>query len=290
MGGQMARLLVLDIDGTILDPSDIVTPIVRQAISDALDHGVEVALATGRRLRTTLPIVQELGIRLPLVLYNGSLIWSAADRKPLHRETFSPEMLAPIIERSIAAGMPPVLLQGPSETTLDRVAVAAGTLGIGPDDGKALAPWYEDDEVEQIPIEALHLTPDVLKVNVFGTEADVRVLSGELSELGIATFHAGPFYWRGRPPQWTGIFHMPGASKARAVERLAADLGITMNDVVAVGDGDNDLELIEAAGVGVAMGNAPAFVQERADVVVRGHDEDGVAEAIELVVLNGLRG
>lgn len=286
----MARLLVLDIDGTILDPSDIVTPIVRQAISDALDHGVEVALATGRRLRTTLPIVQELGIRLPLVLYNGSLIWSTADRKPIHRAAFSPEVLAPIIERSLAAGMPPVLLQGPSETTVDRVAVAAGTFETGTNDSNDLPPWYEDDELERISIEALHLAPDVLKVNIFGTEAEVRAVSGELSELGIAAFHAGPFYWRGRAPQWTGIFHMPGASKAHAVALLAADLGITMDDVVAVGDGDNDLELIEAAGIGVAMGNAPAFIRERADVVVRGHDEDGVAEAIELVVLSGRRG
>jgi Cof subfamily protein (haloacid dehalogenase superfamily) len=286
----MARLLVLDIDGTILDPSDIVTPIVRQAISDALEHGVEVALATGRRLRTTLPIVEELGIRLPLVLYNGSLIWSTADRKPLYREAFSADMLAPIIERSMAAGMPPVLLQGPSETTVDRVVIAAGTFQTDPYGNHDLPSWYQDDDLERLPIDSLYLAPDVLKVNIFGSEAEVRAVSGELSELGIAAFHAGPFYWRGRPPQWTGIFHMPGASKASAVARLAADLGITMDDVVAVGDGDNDLELIEAAGVGVAMGNAPAFVRERADVVVRGHDEDGVAEAIELVVLSGRRG
>lgn len=285
----MARLLVLDIDGTILDPSEIVTPIVRQAIGDALRHGVEVVLATGRRLRTTLPIVQELGIRLPLVLYNGSLIWSTADRKPLHRAAFSPEMLAPVIKRATAAGMPPVLLQGPDRDAVDRVAVAAGTLETGPDGTSFLPPWYDDDDVEQIPIEALHLAPDVLKINVFGTEAEVRALSSELRPLGIATFHAGPFAWRGRDPQWTGIYHMPGASKARAVARLAADLGITMDDVVAVGDGDNDLELIEAAGIGVAMGNAPAFVQARADVVVRGHDENGVAEAIERVVLSGRR-
>jgi hydroxymethylpyrimidine pyrophosphatase-like HAD family hydrolase len=285
----MARLLVLDIDGTILDPSDIITPIVRQAISDALEHGVEGVLATGRRLRTTLPIVQELGIRLPLVLYNGSLIWSTMERKPLHREAFSPEVLAPIIERSMAAGLPPVLLQGPSETTVDRVVVATGTFENGPN-GSDLPSWYEDDELERLPMESLHLAPDVLKVNIFGTEEEVRAVSRELSDLGIAAFHAGPFYWRGRGPQWTGIYHMPGASKASAVARLAADLGITMDDVVAVGDGDNDLELLEAAGIGVAMGNAPAFVQERANVVVRGHDEDGVAEAIERVVLAGRRG
>ena len=63
-----------------------------------------------------------------------------------------------------------------------------------------------------------------------------------------------------------------------------------MADVVAVGYGDNDLPLLEAAGVGVAMGNAPAHVQARADVVVRGHDEDGVAEAIERFVLARLDG
>jgi hydroxymethylpyrimidine pyrophosphatase-like HAD family hydrolase len=75
-------------------------------------------------------------------------------------------------------------------------------------------------------------------------------------------------------------------SKASGVALLAADLGLTMQDVVAVGDGENDLPMLEAAGLGVAMGNASEYVRARADAVVRGHDEDGVAEAIERFVLH----
>jgi hydroxymethylpyrimidine pyrophosphatase-like HAD family hydrolase len=286
----MTRLLVLDIDGTLLDPSDIVTPTVRDAITRARAQGVQVVFATGRRLSSTHPIVAELGIDLPLVLYNGSLVWSTEEHAPLHEAPFSPETLAAIVERTHAAMLDPVLQQGPTRDTEERVVIGDAHPKTVAGDRAILPPWFADDLVAQVPCAALPLTPHVMKVTVFGPEPAVRAVTSELGELGIATYHFGPSTWGSGPPSWAGMLHMPGASKARAVALLAADLGITMADVVAVGDGDNDLELLEAAGIGVAMGNAPAFVRARADEVVRGHDEDGVAEAIERFVLNGRRG
>jgi len=78
----------------------------------------------------------------------------------------------------------------------------------------------------------------------------------------------------------------PGASKGDGLRRLLADLGIDPRHVLAIGDGENDLEMLQLAGIGVAMANAPASVRAAADYVTASNDEDGVALAVERFVLN----
>jgi Cof subfamily protein (haloacid dehalogenase superfamily) len=276
----MPRLLVLDIDGTLLDPSDIVTPVVHEAIASARASGVEVALATGRRLRSARRIVEEVAIRLPLVLSNGALVWSTEREQPMNEIRFTPERLNVVVEQALGQGLAPVLLLGPGggegvvvpENPPQQAFVDAFIKRlIGQ---VTFVPWDEMGQVEH-----------VLTVDVFGPEDQLRPLTDSYTDQEFSVFHSGPLGWESDPPHWAANVHMPGVSKATGVALLAADLGLTMADVVAVGDGENDMPLLEAAGLGVAMGNAPEHVRLRADVVVRGHDEDGVAEAIERFVL-----
>jgi 5-amino-6-(5-phospho-D-ribitylamino)uracil phosphatase len=177
-----------------------------------------------------------------------------------------------------------VLLQGPGYG--EHIFVPSGNW-LRPE----YLEWFLDprrSHVEELPVEELIEAKGILTIDVFGPEKSLQQLGFALSELEVQVYEVGEVSPQTDPPNWALNVHMPGASKAAGVQVLAQKLGCTLDDVVAIGDGYNDLPLLEAAGVGVAMGNASDEVKARADVVVNGHDEDGVAEAIERFVLQPL--
>lgn len=280
----MPQLLVLDIDGTLLNSEDIVTPVVKEAIAKARELGVSVALATGRRVGSTRHVVDEVGIKLPIVTFNGALVWDTAREEAIHELAFTPSVIRMITELCQRYEIAPVLLQGPGYG--ERIFIPSET-GAKP----SYLNWFLDPrrgEVDQLPYAELVDIPGILTIDVFGPEQALQDLSREIAELEVQVYDVGEVSPQTDPPNWALNVHMPGASKAAGVQILAQNLGCTMADVVAIGDGYNDLPLLEAAGIGVAMGNAHEAVKLRADVVVNGHDEDGVAEAIERFVLQPL--
>jgi Cof subfamily protein (haloacid dehalogenase superfamily) len=281
----MPKLLVLDIDGTLLNSEDIVTPKVKDAIAQARDMGVSVALATGRRVGSTRAVVDEIGIMLPIVTFNGALVWDTAREEAIHELPFSPPVISRVIELCQRYDIAPVFLQGPAYGEHIYVPKAGGNL-------PSYLDWFLDprrSEVAELSYDELINVPGVLTIDVFGPEQPLQALSRDIAELEVQVYDVGEVSPQTDPPNWALNVHMPGASKAAGVQILAQELGCTMQDVVAVGDGYNDLPLLEAAGTGVAMGNARDEVKALADAVVTGHDDDGVAEAIERFVLQPLQ-
>lgn len=275
------RLVALDIDGTLLDPLGKLRPTVKAAVRETLDRGVLVTLATGRRFDAASYVAEELGLELPLVLHGGTLIQDSATAEVIYEDALPPALLADLIDEVVRDGQQPVLYCSPA---------AGSQLLSGPEqyDSPAATRYLSrQPSAHRLGYPELARAEHVMSLAVFQDEDVLHPLYDRL--LGWPT--GKPLLWE-PDPLYPDALHLldvvnTGCSKAKALAHLAASFGIHMREVFAIGDQVNDLELLEAVGLGVAMGNAIPAVRARANAVVATNDQDGVVEALYKFVLNG---
>ncbi|MDQ3854853.1 MAG: Cof-type HAD-IIB family hydrolase [Chloroflexota bacterium] len=273
------RLVALDIDGTLLDSRGELRPAVREAVREVIRSGVLVTLATGRRFDTASAVAAELGIELPIVLHGGTLIQDSLTAEVLYEDRLPPDVLQTVILEVVADGHQPILYCSP---------LVQSELLSGPpdrDNGPTASYLARQPRVRRRPYRELGRADHVISVAVFEAEDVLRPLYERLSAWQTCE----AILWLPDPlypevPYLLDVVNQ-GCSKAKAIAHLAAQYGITMEEVLAIGDQVNDLDLLTAVGLGVAMGNAIPEVQARAKVAVGTNDEDGVVEALHRFVL-----
>jgi len=245
------RLVALDMDGTLLNDRQEVSPRNAAAIRRALDAGVIVCLATGRGVQHVLPYTELLGLATPMITVNGGEIW----RRPhdLHRRT---PMKAEDVLR------------------LRELALERGV-------------WYWAYATDGVYNRERWVEPeDAVRDKVwlkFGYyEENVRLLE----QIRDTARSLGEFEISNSSPANIEL-NPSGVSKGAALIELCDLLGIDPAETAAAGDSLNDLSMIRTAGLGAAMGGAQQRVKEAADIVLPGNNEDGVAHLIEHYVLGG---
>ena len=274
------RLLALDIDGTLLDPGGGISATARAAIGGALRSGLRIVLCTGRRFRSTLPIARELGLQGPVVAHNGALVKDAWSGRTL-AATYLPAELHPEILAALRPHGPPlVYVNGwPDE---DILTEPRGHMHPAQVD-------YLEQHAEQCRFVANLGAARREHVLMMSVMADLATLTeAETRALGILGDRVRTHRLENRG--WgSHILEIlaPGTGKWAALRRVAESEGIAADEIAAVGDDLNDLDLVVHAALGIAMGNAPAEVRTAADLVVAGNDRDGVVEAIEAVLRAG---
>ena len=268
------QLLVLDIDGTIAGHSNTISEPVKQAIFAAQARGIQVAIATGRMYRSALRFHQDIGSTLPLMAYQGAWIQDPNTQK-IHRHW--------VVSREIAHQLLDYFEQPELRSLLsvhfyinDQLYVRELT--------RETQIYAKRSGVIPIPVGDLRqaLTNEPTKILALSDDTDViDKLLGNLrrqytpAELYLTTSVAT-------------FFEATNASvnKGTAVRYLAEELlGLELANVMAIGDNFNDLEMLEYAGLGVAMGNAPSGVQAIAQWVAPSVEENGAAVAIEKFLL-----
>ena len=273
------RLIALDVDGTLLDPSEQITDRVREAIQAAREAGCLMTLATGRRLASAQEIAADLELRLPLILHSGAVIQDSVSGAVIYQDPMEPETVVELVEAIGRHGLPLLVYESPA---------SGGRVYTGPDGPRNRA----TDEYARLrgpllrlPSQELSRVRQVLSVAVLGEpgQPELVALSDEVARRADTT---------GIRARWSVVeceaieIFRAGCSKATAVEHLAAAHGIAMDEVMAIGDGLNDCELLGAVGWGVAMGNACAEACAKACIQVDTNARDGVAEAIERFLLS----
>lgn len=261
------RLVVGDLDGTIRSRTLGITEGVRRGVAEARARGVRVCVATGRMWRSAERWVRALGADPPVILYNGGRVFDfVADRILFERR----------LPREAARGALAVLRQDPAVQIHlflnDRVYVERPhplTDAYVADDGLSY---------EIVPAFEALLGEDPHKMLVIGAPERVQALGRAIREARV------PVHAVQSEPTYLEILP-EGISKGTALRAMMDALGIPAAEVVAVGDNWNDVEMLEAAGLGVAMGHAPEGVRARADHVCGTSEEEGFREVLERFVL-----
>jgi Cof subfamily protein (haloacid dehalogenase superfamily) len=270
-GGYVTyKLLALDLDGTTLGPDLSIHPQVAGAIAAAQARGVHVTLATGRMFGSTLPYAEELRIAEPLICYQGALI-----RHPL-----SGEIYQHIATPGDLAAEALEILHARDIFVLayidEKLYVAADRPEL-----ELYLTWHPEG-IEVVIDPTLARTVATHQPTKLLFVADPMVVERELPELAARFANRLSVV---RSHAMFGELTAPGVSKGAALSALAEQLSVPREHVIAIGDHENDLPMIEWAGLGLAMGNAIPAVRDAADAVIPPVAEAGVAWAIGRYIL-----
>ncbi|MGQ9503775.1 MAG: Cof-type HAD-IIB family hydrolase [Thermogutta sp.] len=271
------RLLVLDIDGTLVSTVDEVSPAVRQAIARAVRAGLEVVLATGRRYSRALPFAEALQLQSPLITSSGALTKLPTKHETILRAQFSEAVLRQVLLILRDLGFPAAVLGDTYSQGFDYyIEKGNGHRNLFFEDylnKNAGSERIWDDFLVDLP-------PQIFATFTVGTEAEMKWVERELHASLPHCLTTNVL----RTLRYQGFFCeiMPsGTSKWAAVSHLADQRGITKEEICAVGDDVNDISMICGAGLGVAMGNASEEVKDLAQWVAPSQEEDGLVAVIE---------
>jgi Cof subfamily protein (haloacid dehalogenase superfamily) len=272
------RLLATDIDGTLLNPQFQVSEGDLMALRRAHAAGIEIVLVTGRRHMFAMPIAEQLGFDLWLISSNGAVTRSLAG------ETFHRDLMPAETCRKLCKAMQQ--FRGNTVLTFDKETKGAIVLERLDELGPSIRRWLEKnmEYIEfVVPIEDALVT-DPVQAMFCGTMARMSEALQALNGAGMdGTVTVLRTEYPARDLSMIDLLNA-GCSKGHALERWATYRGYRREEVMAIGDNHNDVEMLEFAGYPVIMGNACAELRGRGWTVTRGNDACGIAAAVDLAL------
>jgi Cof subfamily protein (haloacid dehalogenase superfamily) len=269
----MYRLLAIDLDGTLLTPrpQKIITPRTHQALQQAVNAGVRIVIATGQSLVMLQHICKDLPIAGPQIIENGAIIADMQTGQHYHEKLLPTHVVLPALAALQQAGF------HRAYHTLGRV--------YADHNAPRVRQWYAPPVppvIEMENVASLYPEP-CIKVVGIGEESKLRAQRQALMDI-----FEGQIYVTQSAFDLLEFLH-PAISKEYGLQTIAQDLGIRPEEIVAIGDGHNDIGMLQFAGLGVAMDNAHIEVKNAAHYITRSNAEDGVAVVIEEIILPTLR-
>jgi Cof subfamily protein (haloacid dehalogenase superfamily) len=273
------RFIALDIDGTLLNSRFEVSAANRQAIEGATERGVEVALVTGRRYDFAMPVARQIDAPLTMIVNNGALVRTKQGETLLRR--LLPREVAREVIRATEPWRPATIV------VFDRPQANQMILeSINWDDPKRGGYYSRNREflAVAVPLESC-LDEDPLQVMYTGGVATMREAETALRHVQLARdFTLAVTVYEDRDFAMLDVIRA-GTTKGTTLAQWTAFRGIAPQEILAIGDNHNDLEMLSFAGTAVVMENCVPELKQRGWHVTRSNDEDGVAAAIERFAL-----
>ncbi len=270
------RLLAVDIDGTLVNSRDELTPSTCAALRRAMAAGIHVVLATGRRYSRTLHLVEPLGLTVPLVTASGALVKDPADHRTLYCARFDADVLLCVLQAMDESGFCPIACADTFHEGFDfytdgrriKSTELAEYFRLNPGAGR-----IDTGLLEKPPL-------GLFCAFTMGTWDEMLRLEKHLKQRLPRKLHTNVL----RSPRYIGFMceiAPAGVTKWSAIRRLARQWQVPHAEICAVGDDVNDISMIRAAGLGVAMGNALPSVKAAASRIAPTQDNDGLVQVVE---------
>ena len=273
------KLIALDIDGTLLDSRWTLPEANRVAIAEATRRGIEVALVTGRRYDFAMTIALQIGAPLTMIVSNGAII-RTQDGETHLRHLLPRETAARVLEITRP-------WRDSTGVIFDRPRENQVILEIFATDDPIRSAYYARNKEfigQAVPLESC-LTEDPLQVMLSGKVDSMREVEAVLRAAEAAEgFKVASTVYESRDFSMIDVIH-PECSKGAALAEWATLRGLAREEIMAVGDNHNDLEMLSFAGVPVVMGNCVPELRNFGWHETASNDHNGVAAAIELFAL-----
>lgn len=254
------KLVALDVDGTLLNDDHQVTEETKRTLLEVNAQGGRIVLCTGRGPLNTFPVLSSIGLDGTAITHNGAATVSPNDKAVLHEYSFTVDSLQPFIEYCRKY-----------EVHMDACTAFEMYIEGWNEEDKQM---YEKYMIRPLLIDNLMiLTQPLVKFTVFGTMEVMDRVENDWKDLGgtLRIIRSGDYF--------IDVMRAD-ASKGSALKELSRLWGIKPNEVIAFGNYYNDIEMLEFAGLGIAMDNSPEEVKKRADTVTSSNNKNGVHQAL----------
>ncbi len=264
------KLIAIDLDDTLLDSGLRVSDNCVAAIQEARRRGIRITLSTGRMYQSALPYARQLEIDVPLITYQGAWVKNSLTEEVLYYKPVPVDLARQTMAYFQAAGVHYHSYYNDQlfmETLSEEGKYYSRLAGVEPLLVNDLMAALDNNDAMKI-------------MAITDNERMLLDMQRELRER-----YGESLYITRSKPCFLEVMNRE-ASKANALQVIASHYGIERKEVMALGDSYNDIDMLEWAGLGVAMANAFDPVKEAADFVTTSNEEEGVAEAIRRFVLN----
>jgi len=272
----MIRLILLDIDGTLVNTEKKITPRTKEALLKAQEHGARLVIASGRPPRGLERFAEELDMKSHhgmFIGFNGAQVIDCQNGEIIYEHAMSAEDTRSVLRHISRFEVQPMIVHGEYMFVNDAYK---GVLQLenGPKnimEHEAHGNHYPLCEVFDL---ASFVDFPVEKILTLGQPEYLQQHWQEMAapfQDRLASMFTAPFYYE---------YTAKGIDKAAAIRESLHKLGYTREEMIAFGDAQNDKTMIEYAGIGVAMGNATDELKAAADEITASNDEDGIAESL----------